>query len=147
MTNTANPTTHCIRCGRALRSAESVARGYGPTCASRIASAALASTDKSAAIAKATELIELRGVIRIHRGRAIQAVSSDGTRTYLATQHTCNCPAGLVGRKCYHQVAASLVISAPVADRPAIAIPTQRTDPFAMFRDEWAESIDAAFAA
>jgi len=109
---TATEHTRCRHCHRTLRSARSIALGYGPTCARKIrrATAAQADQHKPAAVEKARELIEL-GAITPLRGRRIFAVvSSDGARTYKTAAQGCTCPAGIKGRHvCYHRVAAAIL--------------------------------------
>lgn len=110
-------TTHCLRCGRTLRSARSLAAGYGPTCKTKIARAAEASKEKPAQVAKAIELVEVGGIVPLTRAsrlrRVFRVVSSRGDQTYLtAATGQCNCPAGLVGRACYHSLAATLITAA-----------------------------------
>jgi hypothetical protein len=109
-------TTNCLRCGRTLRSAKSVAEGVGKTCKARIAAAAKTSTEKPAQVAKATELIELGAIVPLRRRsgtRVFRVVSSRGDATYLSTARQCNCPAGLKGRYgCYHELAVRLVTKA-----------------------------------
>jgi hypothetical protein len=133
MTNagtTTTQTTQCGRCGRTLTDPESVAAGYGPVCAKRIAEAAQASTHQPAQVAKAVELIETGGMVTVHHGRAYRAVSSDGQRTYLVAGEACNCPAGLHGRMCYHRVAVEL-LAMPKPRRPRVELVP--ADPFAVF--------------
>lgn len=106
--------TNCLRCGRALRSQASAARGYGRTCATKVrqASQAVDLTDyKPSQIDSARELIEDGAIVQI-RPRVYRSVSSDGTALYLtATTGQCNCPAGLRSTRCYH-VAAALLLAA-----------------------------------
>jgi len=103
---------HCLRCGRKLRAAASITRGYGPGCRARILAAAKLTAlagFTADQISKARELIEDGGVARIRRG-IYRMASSDGTRTYLtAATGQCNCPAGLRGRACYHAATARIV--------------------------------------
>lgn len=107
--------TNCLRCGRPLRSAASAARGYGRTCAAKVRAAATTVdlTDyKPAQIDSARELIEDGAIVQI-RPRVCRSVSSDGTELYLtAITGQCNCPAGLKGRRCYHALAAALLLAA-----------------------------------
>lgn len=134
-----NTTSHCRRCGRSLRSAKSVATGYGPTCARKIAAAAAASTDQPAQVAKATQLIEDGGLERTSPTTWL-AVSSDGSTRYEINTVTasCSCPAAQHGRRCYHAVAVELVSGAPVAAPtplpardPFAGLPRDTADPFA----------------
>ncbi|MEU5596835.1 DUF6011 domain-containing protein [Streptomyces sp. NPDC020298] len=104
--------THCLRCGRVLRSAKSQATGYGPTCARHIRRAQVALTDyKPHQIASARELIEDGAIIPL-RSVVFIAVSTDGTETYKTAPNACSCPAGLKGSRCYHQLAARMLLAA-----------------------------------
>ena len=110
------PTAHCLRCGRVLRSAKSIATGYGPTCSAKIRKAEKAATDtvKPVQLAKAVELIELGAITPIRARRVFRVVSSKGDQNYLtAATGQCNCPAGLKGRYgCYHAAAAAILAAA-----------------------------------
>lgn len=108
--------TTCTRCGRALTSSESIARGTGRGCARRIREVAAASTELVAAgtLAKALEDVEDGAIVDTRRvtssGRRVFAVvSSDGTGIYLATTQNCTCRGGHRGRVCRHRVAAALI--------------------------------------
>jgi hypothetical protein len=104
--------THCLRCGRALRSAKSTAAGYGPTCQRKVREAAKAeiiATYKPHQIAKAEELIEQGALIPLRTGIYL-APSSDGERTYKAHRTACSCPAGIKGvHPCKHRIAAHIL--------------------------------------
>lgn len=108
-------TAHCLRCGRILRAADSVARGMGRTCRAKVTAAAKAKAAaeyKPATAAKAMELIEMGGIVAIRTG-VFRAVSSDGTRTYLTAPQACNCAAGLKGQfVCFHRAAAAIMLAA-----------------------------------
>jgi len=108
--------TNCLRCGRALRSTTSTARGYGRTCAAKVRAAAKAKAAadfKPATAAKALELIEMGGIVAIRGRRVFRTVSSDGTRTYLTAPQACNCAAGLRGKHmCFHRAAAAIMLAA-----------------------------------
>jgi uncharacterized protein YchJ len=114
----ASTTTHakCLRCGRTLTAAGSVSRKYGRTCRSKVQAAAkaeLVAQFKPAQVAKAEELIEQGGIVAVRGRRVFQAVSSDGTRTYLAAPQACNCAAGLKARHaCFHRIAATILAAA-----------------------------------
>jgi hypothetical protein len=101
--------TTCGRCHRPLTSEESVARGYGKHCWSKIQHAAV--TAKTETIAKAVELIEDSAIIRI-RPTVFRTVSTNGQETYLSHPTNCTCPAGRNGRICYHQIAAQMLLAA-----------------------------------
>lgn len=113
MNTTAAHTTKCLRCGRVLRSAKSVARQYGPGCAAHIRKATAApavTAHKPAAIAKAVELIELGAITPLRGRRVFTVISSDGTDTYKTAPTGCTCKAGIKGRYvCYHRVAATIL--------------------------------------
>ena len=104
--------TNCLRCGRTLTSTKSMATGYGPKCAAHIRHSAVDLTDyKAHQITSAQELIE-DGAIILIRGNVFAAVSTDGTETHLVHPAACNCKAGLKGSRCYHVLAARLLLAA-----------------------------------
>ncbi|MFE9448305.1 DUF6011 domain-containing protein [Streptomyces sp. NPDC006739] len=104
--------TNCLRCGRTLTSAKSQATGYGPTCARHIRHAQVDATDyKPHQITSARELIEDGAIIPL-RSIVFIAVSTDGTETYKTAPTGCTCPAGLKGSRCYHQLAARMLLAA-----------------------------------
>jgi hypothetical protein len=109
-------TTHqhsnCLRCGRKLTSTKSCATGYGPKCAAKVRNAPVDLTDyKAHQIASARELIEDGAIIPL-RSVIFIAVSTDGTETYKTAPTACTCPAGTKGSRCYHQLAARLLLAA-----------------------------------
>ena len=104
--------THCLRCGRPLTATRSRLAGYGPRCATRIRHATTDAADyQPHQIASARELIADGAIVPV-RGLVFRAVSSDGTETYLTHPTNCACPAGLKARRCYHQLAARLLLAA-----------------------------------
>lgn len=107
--------THCLRCGRTLKSATSQARGYGRTCAAHIRQAATVvdlSAYKPAQLESARELIEDGAIVQLRPG-IYRTVSTDGTELHLtATSGHCNCKAGLRSIRCYHVAAAQLLAAA-----------------------------------
>jgi hypothetical protein len=117
-------TARC-HCGRLLRAAKSVSRGFGPRCWAKIA-AATRSTDLSAfsaaQAAKAAEAIEQLAVVPLSRPGIYGHVSGDGTATYVVDtrEQSCTCKAGQNGRRCYH-LAAGLILdgAAPARRRTA----------------------------
>lgn len=114
MTSTAT-TAKCTRCGRVLRSAQSIARGYGRHCQTKIRAAAQASTAKPAQVAKAQELIADGGLVLIRHTKTpvFLVVSSSGTDRYRTAPQACTCKAGLRGQHvCYHRLAAQLLTAA-----------------------------------
>lgn len=113
---TATSTGTCIACGRPLRSAASVARGMGPTCARKVRiqlDAYLAVAGSQAwQVEKARNLILAQGIRATNGGyfaRATEfaAVSSRGDATYYVdvVAGTCSCPGGSHGRMCYQLIA------------------------------------------
>lgn len=106
-----NPTS-CLRCGRTLKTARSIATGYGPTCARKIRTAArdrVATQYKPHQVAKAEELIEMGGLVPTRRPHVFDVVGSKGN-VYKVSPTGCTCPAGLRGiHACYHRVAAEMV--------------------------------------
>lgn len=107
--------TACLRCGRTLRSADSIARRYGRTCKAKVIAAAKAKAAagfKPATVAKAQELIEDGGIVAI-RARVFRVVASDGIGHYLTAPEACTCKAGLKGiHVCYHRAAAAIMLAA-----------------------------------
>lgn len=108
-------TARCTRCGRTLRSAQSIAAGMGRTCKAKVAKAAelAAVAYKPFQVAKATELVELGAIVRT-RFAVYTAVSSRGDATYTvnAALRTCTCPAGEKHVACYHLAAAEMLTAA-----------------------------------
>ena len=110
--------TRCLRCGRRLRAASSIAASYGRVCRARIRAAALAQAVKdftTAQVDKARELIADGGLVPTKRPGVFRAVSSKGDGSYLAHSAACACPGGLHGRRCYHSLAVRLVTAGKVA--------------------------------
>lgn len=110
---TAGQEHRCLRpgCGRVLRSAKSVALGYGPKCAAKIRKAALAEARADFTAeqqAKADELIRDGGIVVLAPG-LYEAVSSKGDATYATDGHSCSCPAGAKDRRCYHVLGARIL--------------------------------------
>jgi hypothetical protein len=111
----------CLRCGRKLTAAKSVADKYGRGCLAKIREAALAevradfSAEQQVA---ADELIRDGGLVPTNREGVFRAVSSKGDAFYLTHSQACNCFAGLKGRRCYHLLAARIL---NVASRRSLA--------------------------
>lgn len=104
--------THCLRCGRTLRSAKSQAAGYGAKCAAKVRHTAVDTTDyKAHQIASARELIEDGAIVPVDNATFI-AVSTDGTETYTTAPTGCTCKAGQKGTRCYHVLAAQMLLAA-----------------------------------
>jgi hypothetical protein len=126
---TSTETRKCLGgCGRTLRSAKAVARGYGSGCWAKVRAAAKTadlSAWTSSQIAEAEQAIEDGAVVPSNRAGVFHVVSSDGTEVHLVHRHGCNCVAGLKTlppRPCWHRCAVAIVMatSAP-APRPALA--------------------------
>src|SRR5579875_2558387 len=107
-------TANCLKCGRTryFLTAESAAKAspYGRTCRARIRAAAITEAIRDFAakqIEKARELLADGGLVPVRSG-VWQAIASDGITRYLVAEATCNCPAGLKGRRCYHTAAARI---------------------------------------
>ena len=112
MQNTTTEQPRCLHCHRVLRSAKSIALGYGPRCARKIRNAPVDTSDyKAHQIASARELIEDGAIVPL-RSVVFVAVSTDGTETYRTAPTGCTCPAGLKGARCYHQLAARMLLAA-----------------------------------
>lgn len=110
--STTTEQANCLRCGRTLTSAKSIALGYGPTCSAKIRHAHADLTDyKPEQIDAAVELITDGAIIPL-RSVVFLTISSDGTETYRSAPTGCNCPGGLAGRRCYHTAAARLLLAA-----------------------------------
>lgn len=103
----------CKRCGRGLRSAQSIAQGRGRHCQRlhrQEQAAKLVLANYSAAqVESVKQVLADGGVARLDRHR-FEVVSSDGTRCYEVdtTRAACNCKAGENGRRCFHLAAAQL---------------------------------------
>lgn len=114
-TQTQTPKANCLRCGRTLRSAKSIAAGYGPVCSAKVRAAARDAAKaryahKPHLVAKAEELIEAGGVIPL-RGKTCRTAGSEGAG-YLTHPAACNCKAGLRSKYlCHHRIAVDVFIS------------------------------------
>ena len=112
-TETATPKPQCKRCHRTLRSADSIARGYGRHChrlhRQEEAAKLLLASYSPVQVEKVKELLRDGGIARVDRTTFL-AVASDGVRRYeVSTAHaSCTCKAGQHGRACYHLAAAQL---------------------------------------
>lgn len=113
MTTTTDIPRKCLKCHRVLRSAKSIARGYGPTCAKYIKeNAAVAASDyKPEQVEKALELIELGAIATTVKALLFEVVSTSGTEHYYvdAVSRVCTCKAGARGVRCYHLAAAQII--------------------------------------
>lgn len=108
-------------CGRTLRSAEAVARGYGSRCWAKVRKAAR-TADLSAwtpsQVEEAEQAIEDGAVVPSNRGGVFHVVSSDGSEVHLVARDGCNCQEGLktrLPRPCFHRCAVAIVLAASAA--------------------------------
>ena len=120
-------TRNCLRCGRKLRSAEAVARGYGEGCWRKVRKAA-AEVDLSAwtesQIEDARQAIEDGAVVPSTREGVFHVVSSDGEEVHRTHRNGCNCENGLKTRQprpCYHRCAVAIMTA---SQSPAAGLPT-----------------------
>ena len=107
-------TARCTRCNRVLRSKTSISNGYGRSCKAKIAAASKTADladFKPAQIESARELIEDAAIVLIRRN-VFRSVSTDGTEQYLTARQSCNCPAGLKSKRCYHRAAVEILTAA-----------------------------------
>lgn len=107
-------TTQCGKCHRVLRSAKSVALGFGPTCYRKVKAQAKARAITAAykphQITKAEELLSLGALVPLRGNRVFLVPSSDGSETYRTHKAACTCPAGVKGvHPCKHRIAAHMV--------------------------------------
>lgn len=110
--NTTQQTGTCLSCRRPLRSTASIARGRGAVCARKARRASVDVRDFTPAqVDAARELIEDAAIVPV-RNTVFRAVSTDGTTSYLCHPTNCSCPAGLKARRCYHELAARLLLAA-----------------------------------
>lgn len=100
----------CKGCGRPLRATKSRALGRGPVCQAKFAArvATAAATEPADRVAKAVELIEDGGLVRVGHDLYL-ATSSNGSLRYEVTPTgECSCTAAQYGRGCYHSLAARI---------------------------------------
>jgi hypothetical protein len=109
-----NEITKCRRCHRNLRSADSIHRGIGRTCARKErqeqATRLVLANYSAIQVEKVKQLLADGGVVRDSR-HTFTAVASDGVGRYSVdtTMASCTCKAGEHGRQCYHLAAAQLL--------------------------------------
>ena len=148
MTSTASTAEvhRCMRCGRRLRTAKSIAAGYGAGCRARIRAAAkLADLSQwtPVQVEDARQAIEDGAVVPSTREGVFHVVSSDGTEVHLTHRNGCNCANGLrtlPPRPCWHRCSVAMVL-ADIAPAPASA-PVAVPVPPAVPDDIWA-ALDA----
>ena len=109
MENTTEP-QRCTKCRRVLRRPS--ADGYGPKCRAKVRRAQVDLADyKPHQITSARELIEDGAIVPL-KSVVFIAVSTDGTETYRTAPTACSCPAGLKSSRCYHTLAARMLLAA-----------------------------------
>lgn len=128
--STDTKTRKCLACGRMLRSAEAIARGYGSGCWSKIRKAqrnADLTPWTDGQVTEARQALADGAVVPSTREGVFLVVSSDGSEVYRATRHACNCANGLKTsqpRGCWHRCAVTIVSPAPAAPaRTVLALP------------------------
>jgi hypothetical protein len=156
---TSTETARCLGCRRPIRSAESIATGYGAGCRAKLRKAAK-QADLSAwtesQIADARQAIEDGAVVPSTRENVFHVVSKDGAEVHLTHRNGCNCESGLKTRQprpCFHRCAVAIVLAAQApapAPAPVLAL-TAPPAPVAAPADVWAEldrlgATDGAFA-
>lgn len=109
MTTTTAQPAKCKRCHRVLRDPRSIARGYGRTCAGKVAAkvAATVATFKQAQVDKAMALIASGGITPSGVD-AFYVVKGAGA-IHRTDATLCTCPAGQHDRTCYHLIAARVL--------------------------------------
>lgn len=140
----ATETPRCMGCRRPIRSAESVAVGYGAGCRAKMRKAAR-TADLSAwtasQVAEARQALEDGAVVPSTREGVFHVVSSDGSEVHRTAAHGCNCTSGLQTRPprpCWHRCAVVIVLAAGTpAPRPALA-PVPAPIPAPAPADFWA---------
>lgn len=100
----------CTACGRPLRSARALRRGYGWRCYAKVLRAArVLEASRNMAAAKAAQAL-LDGAYVRHPHKAVwQVVSSDGSQVYLTHPNGCTCRAGLHDKLCWHRAGAEVL--------------------------------------
>mgnify|MGYP001582811941 CR=1 FL=1 len=99
------------KCNRVLRSAKSIATGYGPTCAKKIAADTAEFTPEQTA--KALRVIQGGGVARVRGSKIGPLFQVAGTyQTYYANPFDCTCQGAADHGSCYHIEAVRLHLAA-----------------------------------
>ena len=117
-------------CRHLIRSAESLATGYGAGCRAKMRKAQR-TADLSAwtpsQVEDARQAIEDVAVVPSNRAGVFHVVSSDGTEAYRTSRDGCTCQNGLKThqtRPCWHRLAVVLVTG---TSAPSLVTPTTRT--------------------
>lgn len=126
-TETTQEPRRCLGCRHVIRSAESLATGYGAGCRAKMRQAAK-SADLSAwtesQVADARQAIEDGAVVPSTRPGVYHVVSSDGSEVYRTHAKGCSCTNGLQtrpARPCWHRAAVAIVLAAS-GPRPAAPV-------------------------
>lgn len=100
--------TKCKRCRRKLTDPKSIARGYGRTCAAKVAASVAASVApfKASQVDNALTLIA-DGAIEPAGDNGYIVIGRSGTYSTHATG--CTCRGAQYGRVCYHLIAANVL--------------------------------------
>jgi hypothetical protein len=99
-------TAKCKRCHRTLSDPASVARGYGRTCAAKVAA------NVTAAVAPFTQPQVDKALALIAGGGLVTSGTDSfylARGAYRTDATLCTCPAGQHGRTCYHLIAARVL--------------------------------------
>lgn len=100
----------CTKCHRVLRRPSP--DGYGPKCRAKVRRASVDTSDYDARqVAAARELIEDGGILPL-RSVVFLVVSTDGSEIHRTAPTACNCPAGRRDIRCYHRLAARMLLAA-----------------------------------
>ena len=137
----------CLGCRRPIRSAESIASGYGAGCRAKIRAAAKTadlSAWTPAQVEDAMQAIEDGAVVPSTRPGVFHVVSVDGTEVHRTHRNGCNCTAGLKThqpRPCWHRCAVAIVLASQAPAKPAVpaAAPAVAPAPLPAPADIWAE--------
>jgi len=115
----ATPPARCLGCGRALRSAKSLAAGMGPTCLrnARRRASLLDGSFSDRQVEAAVEAVEDGAVVPAAVAGVFYVVGSKGDKVYETTAAgTCTCRAFVDGgRLCWHAAAVALVAPSALA--------------------------------
>lgn len=125
--------TRCGRCHRILKSAESIALGYGPRCAA-VEAATEGLTDKQ--VDKMAQLILDKAIVPANRKGVYKVVNEAGEviHTVHAASGNCTCQWGLrresaTVKTCYHAASARLLDRPVIRHRAPAAAPAKVTVP------------------
>ncbi|MCK9929444.1 DUF6011 domain-containing protein [Frankia sp. Mgl5] len=118
MTATTTAHTNCGRCGRKLTDPKSIATGYGPVCARKVATETTEFSPEQ--VAKAVRLVAAGGVERT-RSRHFHGLYlvAGAYGTYQATTSDCTCQGAAEHGGCYHIAAVRLALASPATTTPA----------------------------